>query len=62
MQTFTVDATKIEHNNYRVSCGFKLRPCIEKFHPSLGLKKSPRTLAMPNFVLNLLHKTPKKKS
>ena len=40
----------------------KLRPCIEKFSPSLSLKKSPRTLAMPDFVLNLLHKTPKKKS
>ena len=41
---------------------FKLRPCTKKFSPSLSLKKSPRTLAMPDFVLNLLHKTPKKRS
>ena len=39
-----------------------LRPSIEKFSPSLSLKKSPKTLAKPDFVLKLLHKKPKKKS
>ena len=29
---------------------FKLRTNIEKFGPSLTLKKSPRTLALPDFV------------
>ena len=31
----------------------KLRPCIEKFSPSLSLKKSPRTLAIPDLSLDL---------